>query len=275
MFNHLALLCFYAICWTALTLIIIKIVIRTDIALQLFRQAVTFQLYSAILFYLLIVLIYYLVIYYNSFNEKLMRESALYRSVKDTELQLLKSQLHPHFLFNSLNSMNALLITNVEGAQNMLLKLSEFLRKSLDEKANTLVQLGEELDFGKLYLDIEKIRFGDRLMIVEQIDPASLKATLPHMLLQPLYENVIKHALSQMIGSTIITIQSSIMDDFLHLTISNNFENNSGSLSKAGLGLKNVQKRLALHYGRKDCFQLNVKENNFSVKLIIPQICKA
>jgi two-component system LytT family sensor kinase len=143
--------------------------------------------------YCLVVLTYYLFESASNLAEKKAREAKLESIVKETELRMLRSQINPHFLFNSLNSVSSLTVTDPDKARTMVIKLSEFMRYALSRKDEKPVTLQSELDNLRLYLDIEKVRFGDKLLIEENIDPGCLQANMPVMLLQPLYENAIKH----------------------------------------------------------------------------------
>lgn len=270
--NHLAVALVFLTAWSGLMYLLLPVLLGKDVLyIAFFTHTFFIRILTGFLMYGLVVLVYYLYLYYYSFNEKLNRESALYRSFKDSELQLLKSQLHPHFIFNSLNSVSALLIADPGGAQEMLLKLSSFLRKSLDKNETALVSFEEELAFAMLYLDIEKIRFGDRLMVCQAIAPESLRTQLPHLLLQPLLENAVKHGVGESLDAVIISITARREENDLHLCISNNHDPNVQTRKGKGIGLKNVQQRLALMYGRKDCIHLRNEQNTFEVNLYIPQ----
>ena len=152
------------------------------------------RLITGTLFYLLIVLVYYLAIYINNFRIKVTQEAELKALVKDAELSWLKLQVNPHFLFNSLNSVSSLTISSPEKAQDMITRLSELLRYSLRQSPETTVALRDEIDNCVKYLEIEKVRFGKRLEY-KIITPAELMdISVPSMILQPLFENAIKHS---------------------------------------------------------------------------------
>ncbi len=145
-------------------------------------------------FYLrLIVLAYYLFVSLSNLSEKNAKEAKLESLVKETELKMLRSQINPHFLFNSLNSISSLTITDPEKARDMVIKLSEFMRYALSKKDEQPVSLRSELENLRLYFEIEKVSFGDRLSTEENIEEKCLDVKIPVMLLQPLYENAIKH----------------------------------------------------------------------------------
>ena len=222
-------------------------------------------------YYFITILIYYLIIYYFSFKEKLIREASLKSLIKESELSLLRSQLNPHFIFNSLNSISSLTISNPEKAQNMIVKLSSYLRYALEHNGNKLISLNEELTNSLLYLEIEKVRFGDKLIFNKQFSEESLNCLLPNMIIQPLLENAIKHGVYESREPILITISGTKENNFLLVRISNNFDTESTSTNKKGIGMRNVKERLQLIYGKKELFTTHINKNIFEVKLLIPQ----
>ena len=224
----------------------------------------------AVFIYILAVLTYYLFISLTNLSEKKAREAKLESLVKETELKMLRSQINPHFLFNSLNSISSLTLTNPEKAREMVVKLSEFMRYALSKKDEQPVSLRSELENLRLYFDIEKIRFGDKLSTEENIDPQCLNLELPVMILQPLYENAIKHGVYE--STDIVTIKTEVKksDSYVVITISNNYEPTPSSRKGTGTGLINVERRLLLFYGNKASIN-TLKENDlFKVTLFIP-----
>ena len=152
-----------------------------------------YRIGTGVFIYGLIILSYYLFISLSNLSEKNAKEARLESLVKETELKMLRSQINPHFLFNSLNSISSLTITDPEKARDMVVKLSEFMRYALSKKDEQPVSFRSELENLRLYLDIEKVRFGDRLSIEENIEENCLEIKMPVMFLQPLYENAVKH----------------------------------------------------------------------------------
>ncbi|HPR30653.1 MAG TPA: histidine kinase [Prolixibacteraceae bacterium] len=223
-----------------------------------------------VLIYVLIAVFYYTFYYFNLLKEKSKEESKLRELITQTQLNELKSQINPHFLFNSLNSVSYLTIAEPEKAQEMVIKLSTFLRYSLKHKENQLVSLSQEIEHIKLYLDIEKVRFGDKLnALFDLIDCNG--CMIPNMILQPLYENAIKYGVYETTEQ--VTIQTTARRDNqqLYFTVSNNFDPDSISKKGEGIGLRNIRKRLGLVYG--DSTLLTVKNENqiFTATLRIPQ----
>ena len=224
-----------------------------------------------ILLYALIVLIYYLINYYKNYQEKLLKESELKQAVQESELNLLKAQINPHFLFNSLNSINSLIFTDPEKAQEMVVELSDFLRYTVRRDENEHLSLKDEMENIRKYLDIEKIRFGNRLVIEEAVEDACLERKIPNLILQPIYENAIKHGVNESTDTVTITTDCSFENNELIIMISNNYS--AGNLFKKGkgIGIDNIRKRLLLHYKRTDLLEIEKSSYHFKVTLRIPQ----
>ncbi len=220
--------------------------------------------------YFLLILVYYLFVSLFNLSEKNAREARLESLVKETELKMLRSQINPHFLFNSLNSISSLTITDPEKARTMVIKLSDFMRYSLSRKDEQPVTFRSELENLRLYLDIEKVRFGERLSYEEKIDDNCLDIKMPVMLLQPLYENAIKHGVYESIERVNIVTKATIENDYLGITISNNYGLTPTSIKGTGTGLQNVSRRLELFFGSKGFFQTNKENGIFTVKLFVP-----
>ncbi len=202
-------------------------------------------------------------------NEK--RKSESEQLMKEAELIKLRQQLQPHFLFNSLNSISALVMSKPEEARKMTQQLSDFLRGTL-KKEDQQVKLSEELEHLKLYLDIEKVRFGHRLNIEFNTNEESLNAQLPSLLLQPIVENAIKFGLYDITGDVTISISAAIQKPYLHIEIKNPFDPETKRAQKGvGFGLSSIQRRLYLLYARQDLLLTEKNENTFITTLKIPQ----
>jgi sensor histidine kinase YesM len=218
----------------------------------------------------LIVLAYYLFLNLYNLSEKNIKEARLESLVKETELKMLRSQINPHFLFNSLNSISSLTITSPEKAREMVINLSEFMRYALSKKDEQPVSLRSELENLRLYFEIEKVRFGDRLSTEEDIQEKCLDVKMPVMLLQPLYENAIKHGVYESTERVSIKTTISCNGEFVEIIISNNYDPSPTSLKGTGTGLINVSRRLDLAFGKRASIK-TVKENGiYSVSLFIP-----
>lgn len=222
-------------------------------------------------YYLLIIFIYYLYISFRNMEEKIAQEAELKGLIRETELNLLKSQINPHFLFNSLNSISSLTITNPEKAQEMIIKLSDFLRYSIGQKEKQLVSLQDELHNIHLYLDIEKIRFGERLNFSIEVPESCRQKELPNMILQPLIENSIKHGVYESTEPITIWVKCEEEGSSMKISIKNNFDPESRSKKGTGMGLKNIQNRLKIIYQADYLMQVSRKENIFNVSVSFPQ----
>jgi two-component system LytT family sensor kinase len=190
---------------------------------------------------------------------------------KEAELNNLRQQLQPHFLFNSLNSINALVVTQPQKARTMIQQLSEFLRGTLKKDQKTWISLEEELQHLELYLEIEKVRFGHRLSA--NVLDETKGAKLPVMLLQPVVENAIKFGLYDTTGDITISIEAKQADGYLVLQVKNPFDAETSSPKKGtGFGLSSVQRRLYLLFARADLLQTTSNENLFITTIKIPQL---
>lgn len=200
------------------------------------------------------------------------RQEKVQEMAKEAELYHLRQQLKPHFLFNSLNSINALIKSQPEKARDMVLNLAEFLRGTIKKDDQKWVSISEEKEYLNLFLDIEKIRFGHRLKVDIQVEKDSLDMKIPQLLVQPLLENAIKHGLYGMTGNVFITMNFFKVGQYLKITITNPFDPESAPTKGAGFGLEVVKRRLCLLFGRNDLLETQQSENIFIVDLKIPQL---
>jgi two-component system, LytTR family, sensor kinase len=231
---------------------------------------VLYRIGTGAFIYGLVVLTYYLIESLTSLAEKKTREAKLESLVRDTELKMLRSQINPHFLFNSLNSVSSLTVTDPDKARMMVIKLSEFMRYALSRKDEKPVSLQSELDNLKLYLDIETVRFGDRLSVEETIDSSCLQTMLPVMLLQPLYENAIKHGVYESTKKVMIRTTVRNIEGFVEINIFNTFDPEATPVKGTGTGLTNVTRRLELLYGNRAVIKTEKTEDSFTVRIFIP-----
>ena len=226
---------------------------------------------EGILFYAVAVLVYYLYVYIEQLNEKAANEIRLNRLLKDGELNLLKSQINPHFLFNSMNSVNSLITRNPEQAQKMLVSLSDYLRYAVLSTNRAHSCVSDEMENIALYLSIEQLRFGEKLLYEPDIDPSALSVEIPAMLLQPLVENAIKHGVYESLEMVRIMMKITKDDPYLNIELSNNFETEGNSQKKgSGTGLQNISERLRLIYGNSAAMQIKTEQGVFTVMLKIP-----
>jgi hypothetical protein len=178
-----------------------------------------------------------------------VRGAALETELARAQLDALRSQLRPHFLFNTLNAISVLTVEDPAKARSMLLRLGSLLRRSLDEEHHE-VALQQELEFLNEYLDIQQVRFGDRLVVTSDIDPALLGVRVPVFLLQPLVENAITHGAVEKDGVSVIAIRAARTDRGLRITVQDNGAGPGMLAGTAeGIGLRNTRERLAQLYG--------------------------
>jgi two-component system, LytTR family, sensor kinase len=236
----------------------------------LFGETWQWRFFIGLLFYFLITSFYYAVIYYSGFQKRTANEIELKNLVSEAELRTLKFQINPHFIFNSLNSMSALTTIDPDKAREMILKLSEFLRFTLANNEKQKNKLKDELNNIKRYIDIEKIRFEDKFVFIEEVNAPCLDAEVPNMLLQPLFENAIKHAVYESLERVTIKLNCSEEDNFLKIVLENNFEETNTAKKGAGVGLKNIENRLKLIYKMDNLLVKKVEAGLFSVTIYIP-----
>ena len=204
-------------------------------------------------------------------NEK--RRSEAEALTKEAELYKLRQQLQPHFLFNSLNSINALIGLKPQEARTMIQQLSDFLRGTLKKEENSWVSLEEELQHLQLYLEIEKVRFGYRLSTDIKNDVEGKGCQLPAMLLQPIVENAIKFGLYDTLDPITISITATISEENLIITVQNPFDpSTTAPRQGTGFGLSSVQRRLYLLFARNDLLQTIATGNEFVTTIKIPQV---
>lgn len=206
-------------------------------------------------------------------KETAQRSEAASQLARDAELYKLRQQLQPHFLFNSLNSISALVTSRPEQARKMIQQLSDFLRGTLKKEENQWTTLTEELQHLELYLDIEKVRFGHRLHTELIYEEAVSTHRIPHMLLQPVVENAIKFGLYDTTGDVTISITATISNGYLQVTVRNPFDPETSSPRQGtGFGLNSVQRRLYLLFARNDLLTTTVEGHLFTTHIKIPNV---
>lgn len=223
------------------------------------------------LMYVFYVLFFVAIIYYQNFKEKVKREAELKSLIKEAELHALKSQINPHFLFNSLNSISSLTMSDPSKAQEMVINLSTLMRYSLKHNQNEKVKFGTELQNNRLYLAIEKVRFGNKLNPVFHVDEKCYDASLPNMILQPIYENAIKYGVYEATEPVDIITHASCNGDLLVITVENSYDPGVVSKKGEGIGLRNIRERLQIIYGNSSLLKISDDKRSFKVSLTIPQ----
>jgi len=214
-------------------------------------------------------------LWYSQLDQKetMKRKTEAEQLARDAELYNLRQQLQPHFLFNSLNSINALIGFKPDEARKMIHQLSDFLRGTLKKDDQQQVPLSEELAHLNLYLEIEKVRFGHRLQTEISCDDKCGTAVMPSMLLQPLVENAIKFGLYDTVGEVTVSIRSEMEDNYLVLMVQNPYDPQTSRPQKGtGFGLRGVQRRLYLLFARNDLMETHGNDNIFTTIIKIPQL---
>ena len=213
--------------------------------------------------------------YYERYQNEMLKASKLDAQLSNARLQALQMQIQPHFLFNTLHSISALVLKNENrDAVKMINRLSELLRLTLDKIETQVLTLEDELEFTRRYLEIERIRFQDRLTVEWEIDAKALQAEVPTLILQPLVENAMRHAVDSTSGASRIVIAVQLQNNKLLLEVRDDgkdlkkvSEQNNGD----GLGLKNTRARLAELYGADYSFSLKrISDDRTIAQIVIP-----
>ena len=242
--------------------------------LEAYQYFIFINLHLSILIYWGVVGIKSAYSYYQKYRERELVTSKLEAQLATSRLQVLKMQLHPHFLFNTLNAISELIYKDRESAERMIGDLSDLLRMSFEKLEVQEISLKQELEFLKKYLEIEQMRFHDRLKVEMEISPDTLDACVPNMILQPLVENAIKHGIAPRSTGGKIQIGAHRNNGSLELTISDNgigVPFNDVEHLTEGVGLSNTRRRLRHLYGERHKFDLiAAKESGLLVNLTIP-----
>jgi len=224
--------------------------------------------------YLPVVMIAHAVIYYRQSREREFQASQLETQLAKARLHALKSQLQPHFLFNTMHSISSLMLTDVPAADKMMTRLSDLLRMSLENDGIQITTLSRELEFVNGYLEIEKVRFEDRLKVVIEVTPETLDAQVPHLILQPLVENAVKHGVARRCEGGEIHIRATHDEQSLYLQVRDNGPGLSESAAvqaNAGVGLRATRERLRTLYGEQQSIDLATgPERGVEVRVRIP-----
>jgi two-component system, LytTR family, sensor kinase len=234
------------------------------------KRGIPFGLFTNLIVYSLIVAGYYGYDYYRGFHERQLHSVELETLLARADLQNLKAQLQPHFLFNTLNTISVLMRRDPVAANQTLVQLSDLLRMSLNNVSAQETSLREELEFLDGYLKIEQTRFHDRLRVRRSIQTETLSAAVPNLILQPLVENAIKHGIAEKPGPGTIEICASRNDSRLQLEIKDDGPGIAGQIVD-GVGLATTRRRLHHLYGAQHQFDLWERTSGGVIaKLIIP-----
>src|SRR5271155_1740499 len=235
-----------------------------------FRQEVPLVIVTGLLLYLLWVTLYYVIIAVavsRDAEARVMKASVLAR---DAELRALKAQVNPHFLFNSLNSISALTSSDASKAREMCILLGDFLRRTLGLGEKAAIPLEEELSLIRAFLAVEKVRFGARIKMDENIDKEAMSVPVPPLLLQPLVENAVVHGIANLVEGGWVRLDVKASNGVLSIVVENTFDPDAPPKRKSGVGLANVRQRLAARYGNQASLDVKANGSSFRVAIILP-----
>jgi two-component system LytT family sensor kinase len=260
-----------SVCWLFLGETALSLLYADPVYRQLLRQSLLIRFSYGFLITSSVVLMS--VVWYNWLEQKALEERRIEaeRMAREAELFKLRQQLQPHFLFNSLNSISALIGSQGKEARRMVLQLSDFLRGTLKKEEHQWTSLKEELHYLQLYLDIEKVRFGHRLNTAFNIAPEAEDLQLPVLLLQPIVENAIKFGLYDTLDDITITIEALKQDGELQVQVRNPYHPETTAPKGTGFGLSSIERRLYLLFGRNDLLTTAASDSVFTTRLRIPQ----
>lgn len=222
--------------------------------------------------YWMVVGIAYAIDYYRRYRDRELRASRLETQLAHAQVQALKMQLQPHFLFNTLHAVSELVHENPDAADRMITRLGDLLRISIDAASTQQISLEQELEFLSAYLEIERMRFGDRLAVQMDISPDTLDARVPNLLLQPLVENAIRHGTAARAAPGKIEVRAKRNNGVLQIVVRDNGQGlPPGGSTREGVGLRNTRVRLEQLYGTEHYFGLrNSPEGGAVATVVIP-----
>ncbi len=268
---HLLAALVAAFLWVTLSTAVLRALMDGNMAyLDFLNTSRWWRVPIGLLFYLVIIAFYYVYIYSVNLSEQSLREARLRTLITEAELKSLKFQINPHFLFNALNSINALTMTDPARAGEMTQKLGGYLRHTIAKNEKQRIPLREELESVRLYLEIEAVRFADKFTFVEDVPAGCLDLQVPSMLLQPLFENAIKHGVYESLEPVRINLTCAQQRDRLKLSVQNDFDPQAVRRKGEGIGLKNIQKRLEMMYGQRALMRFGPDGRIFKVDIELP-----
>ena len=225
---------------------------------------------SGVLLYLLAVALHYVLFSFQESREAETRVQQARVQAREAELKALKAQINPHFLFNSLNSISALVTVDGERAREMCLRLSEFLRLTLRLAEEEIIPIEQEVALAKTYLEVEQVRFGERLRLQQSVAAGCRGCTVPSLILQPLVENAVKHGIAGLVEGGEIGLAVECRQGRLCIRVENDFEAEPSRPGRNGLGLANVRDRLRTVYQNDARLTIEARGRRFSAVLELP-----
>lgn len=264
---------FMAIIWLGISgFITSQVLVSDQDFMKFYDSSLLFRFFLAYILIGISALIAWVIQLFISSNEDTQRHYEAERLAKEAELNSLRQQLQPHFLFNSLNSVNALIGTQPLAARKMILELSDFLRGTINKENDSKISLSEEIKHLSLYLEIEKVRFGSRLDYAIDLQGPVGDYKIPPLVILPLIENAIKYGLYDTLGNVCIELKAFMVNSVLKIQVTNPFDPRSAERQKGlGFGLQTLARRLFLIYGRTDLLHTHAEDSMYSTSLIIPK----
>ena len=268
--NHIAAAVIFILIWIKSSELIVKTLLNNELYLSYLNHQMAARILGGLFYYAVLVSFYYTSIYSQKNREKQLREAELQHQIRKAQLSALKFQINPHFLFNCLNSIASLTLINPEKAHEMVISLSEFMRYSLRKQKDEMVTLEDELKNIGLYLQIEKIRFGENLDYRFDIANECNSHLIPNLILQPILENAIKYGVYEASRPVAIILKARKLPDGIEIIVINDLDQDSVPLKGEGVGLANINDRLRLLYGSSSLLHIEHGEEQFKVTLVIP-----
>jgi signal transduction histidine kinase len=269
-FMSLAVAVFHKFCFHVIVMFLEATPEHPFLIQRVFDVVLSYIDYGIMIYWALLFMDYSLA-YYRESREQALRSAKLETLLVHAQLQALKMQIRPHFLFNAMNAISVLIQKSPEAAREMILRLSDLLRMTLDREHREEVSLAEEMEFVSRYLQIEKTRFEDRLDVNIRIEETVTGASVPTMILQPLVENAMRHGAAKQRGSTILEISAARQNGLLYLSVRDNGPGTPINKIIDGIGFSNIRSRLGQLYGTNYRFEAgNTAEGGFLSAITIP-----
>jgi len=239
--------------------------------------AIDYRLFFGIgvVLYLLVVAVLYLILAFEETRKAEQRTMELRFLAQEAELKALRAQIDPHFLFNSLNSISALTTKNPQAARDMTILLADFFRRSVKFGTQESIPLQEEIDLAMSFLQIEKIRFGERLTVSQNVDESSYRCLVPPLIIQPLVENAVNHGIKHLLEGGTIRLEVQRTGTRLSIVVENPCDPERSRQSKSGLGLDNVRNRLRTLHNSDARLDVSEREGLFRAELSLPALEKS
>lgn len=270
---HLLASIFISMIWGfSLKFILTELIFHNPQYSLFFDSSFYFRLLSGVLLYFMAIFSMTLTSFYEDYAIKMKSEAELINELTKAQLNSLKLQINPHFIFNSLNSVSALTALDPGRAKSMIILLADYIRFSLTAGKNDFVSLNDEIENVRKYIEIESIRFGSRINYNEFFEPFSSDFKVPPLIIQPLIENCIKHGVENTSETVNINFRIKNYSDMILISIENNYEDFTKMKKKDGVGLKNVKERLKLHYNNVNLVKISEYNNLFVVELTLPAL---